>query len=338
MEGTVQTLEWRSGQEHPGQGYRQHGKNILVKDIGNTVSHILPAVLSTHLNSDNRNFHEGIYAKHLRYCTGDTSSVARVVAQNTQSSKLVLKTAADGGTGNEVSCDGPDELVTHLNRTMLVLHSVRDAPPVNSERAYPAGELDVSAWAIQAAAAEWQQVRAAEGAEQSTIEAELTQGQFPQPLLKLQAGYNTRMLQVLADLGVAATSGELSRSYEALGLLTAHLADAPAWAEFITFALQDNSAFCERVLDKLVLWVERKKGHDHTIFDSIKTYRTQASDPFDEAVAQAAKIIATPSGQARPTPTLVTTRATPEGAAPPGIRRREGRDGQIRTRPSPYNL
>ena len=25
------------------------GKNILVKDIGNTVSHILPAVLSTHL-------------------------------------------------------------------------------------------------------------------------------------------------------------------------------------------------------------------------------------------------------------------------------------------------
>ena len=124
---------------------RAAGKNVLVKDIGNTVSHILPAVLSTHLNSDNRNFHEGIYAKHLRYCTGDTSSVARVVAQNTQSSKLVLKTAADGGTGNEVSCDGPDELVTHLNRTMLVLHSVRDAPPVTSERAYPAGELDVCA-------------------------------------------------------------------------------------------------------------------------------------------------------------------------------------------------
>ena len=137
------------------------GRNILVKDIGNTVSHILPAVLSTHLNSDNRNFHEGIYAKHLRYCTGDTSSVARVVAQNTQSSKLVLKTAADGGTGNEVSCDDPDELVTHLNRTMLALHSVRDEPPANTERAYPVDELDVSAWAIQAAAAEWQQVRAA---------------------------------------------------------------------------------------------------------------------------------------------------------------------------------
>jgi len=42
------------------------GRNILVKDIGNTVSHILPAVLSSHLKSDNRGFHEGIYAKHVR--------------------------------------------------------------------------------------------------------------------------------------------------------------------------------------------------------------------------------------------------------------------------------
>ena len=169
-------------------------------------------------------------------------------------------------------------IVTHLNRTMLALHSVRDEPPANTERAYPVDELDVSAWAIQAAAAEWQQVRAAAGADQTTIQAELAQGQFPEALLQLQARYNTRMLQVLADLGVAATSGELGRSYEALGLLTAHIADAPAWADFITFALKDNPAFCERVLDKLVLWVERKKGHDHTVFDSIKTHRTQASE------------------------------------------------------------
>ena len=108
----------------------EEDKKIKLSTLGSTVTHISPALLSSHVSAQKRAYKEGTGAKDLHETDG--GAPVRLIVSRLRSGKIELtRHLVDGG--DDTSTTDATDALDGLNRAWLKVTSTEDQPPPQDE-------------------------------------------------------------------------------------------------------------------------------------------------------------------------------------------------------------
>ena len=272
------SLSEKAGQLHVVVRFHsgEEDKKIKLSTLGSTVTHISPALLSSHVDEQKRAYKEGTGAKDLR--ESDGGAPVRLIVSRLKSGKTeITRHLVDGG--DDTSTTDATEALDGLNRAWLSVASTDDQPPPQDE-CPPESSVDLDVWVYRQAARQYRRKREADMVDAAGIDRELDQSPETALFKTLATSTALRLVNALRALTLIPPDGSMYCQLSWLALVIASLAGIPTWANVVAEALARSLDFAVEIVSALVNWFEAtyKPGENVSLSEFDLAARRRTAD------------------------------------------------------------
>ena len=244
------------------------GKEVPVMDLGIAYSGIVPAVLSSHLDSNKRTFTQAPLADLVRSEKLGSDGITRLVVCARSDGKLELYAAKDGNTDEVLKFQELDDALMDINRRVLRPQDARDAPPLLTTRTTSFDDVELDAFVVWAVARQYRKELGGV-ADSEQIERDLSASPPPARVEELTNDHSQRVAMAFQTLGITPPSHPLSCSLPWFAELVAAVTDIPRWGYVIAEALAAFPVSLFKIVEALIGWFEAIHANDNQVLGGL---------------------------------------------------------------------